>query len=117
MSAELPRPSLGSAQGALTDDGTPGAPFLTDEALFGACGVRVAFFGREGGVSEGAYASLNTGGHVEDDLALVRRNRELALSALGFGGVPVVVPKVAADCHPTFCTCEEMETVGSEVEA
>lgn len=67
-------------------------PALTDDALFEATGVRVAFTGRAGGVSEGAYAALNLGGHVGDDAQAVARNRELLLEALGAEGVPVVVP-------------------------
>jgi YfiH family protein len=38
--------------------------------------------GREGGVSTGAYASLNLGDHVGDDLAAVARNRERFAQAL-----------------------------------
>ncbi len=66
---------------------------LTDEALFEACGVRIAFTGRDGGVSTGPYASLNTGDHVEDDLSCVLQNRAIVLEALGFAGAPLVVPK------------------------
>lgn len=86
MGRELPRPILDAAQSG-------GIPYLTDEALFAQCGVRIGFFGREGGLSEGAYASLNTGDHVGDDLALVWKNRALALDALGFAGAQLVVPK------------------------
>ena len=32
---------------------------LTDDALFAACGTRIAFTTRAGGVSEGPYAGLN----------------------------------------------------------
>ncbi len=60
-----------------------GLSVLTDEALFNACGVRIAFTEREGGVSEGPYASLNTASHVGDDLACVQRNRERVLTMLG----------------------------------
>ncbi|WP_080803560.1 polyphenol oxidase family protein [Arabiibacter massiliensis] len=67
-------------------------PALTDDALFEAAGVRVAFTGRAGGESEGPYASLNLGGHVGDDPAAVARNRELLLEALGAAGMPLVVP-------------------------
>ena len=55
---------------------------FTDEALFEACGVRIAFTMREGGVSEGPYASLNLGSHVQDDLDKVLQNRALLFSAL-----------------------------------
>lgn len=67
-------------------------PALTDDALFARTGVRIAFTGREGGVSEGPYASLNLGDHVDDDPAAVERNRALLLEALDASGVPLVVP-------------------------
>lgn len=67
-------------------------PALTDEALFEATGVRLAFTGREGGVSEGPYASLNLGSHVADDPAAVERNRTLLLEALDAAELPLVVP-------------------------
>ena len=65
---------------------------LTDQALFDACGVRVAFTGRSGGVSEGAFASLNLGAHVQDNLDHVMENRARVMEALGAPDVPVVVP-------------------------
>lgn len=64
---------------------------LTDEALFKACGVRIAFTGREGGVSVGPYASLNLADHVEDDNACVMRNRALVMEAIGCAEVPCIV--------------------------
>lgn len=65
---------------------------LTDQALFDACGVRVAFTGRAGGVSEGAFASLNLGAHVQDNLDHVMENRARAMEALGAPDTPVIVP-------------------------
>ena len=71
----LPRPTL--------DEGCfASVPVFTDEALFEACGVRIAFTMREGGVSEGPYASLNLGSHVQDVLDKVLQNRALLFSAL-----------------------------------
>ena len=71
----LPRPTL--------DEGCfASVPVFTDEALFEACGVRIAFTMRAGGVSEGPYASLNLGSHVQDDLGKVLQNRALLFSAL-----------------------------------
>lgn len=71
----LPRPTL--------DEGCfASVPVFTDEALFEACGVRIAFTMREGGVSEGPYASLNLGSHVQDDLDKALQNRALLFSAL-----------------------------------
>jgi YfiH family protein len=41
------------------------------------------FFGREGGVSGGTYASLNCGAGSGDDLDKVQQNREIVCNALG----------------------------------
>lgn len=87
MAAALPSPVLNALP-----LGAHSLSALTDEALFAACGVRVAFTGREGGVSAGPYASLNTGDHVEDDPACVARNRTLVKEALGCADAPLVVP-------------------------
>lgn len=46
-------------------------------------GIRHAFFTREGGVSEGIYASLNGGTGSRDDQALVTENRARMAGALG----------------------------------
>lgn len=56
---------------------------LTDEALFGACGTRVAFTTRDGGVSEGPYEGLNLSYAVGDGDAAVDANRSLLGTALG----------------------------------
>lgn len=65
---------------------------LTDQALFDACGVRVAFTGRAGGVSEGAFASLNLGAHVQDNLDHVMENRARVMEALDAPDTSVIVP-------------------------
>lgn len=65
---------------------------LTDDTLFDQTGVRIAFSGRDGGVSEGAFASLNLGMHVGDDAQVVGENRSLLLEALGGSDMPLVVP-------------------------
>jgi YfiH family protein len=46
-------------------------------------GIRHAFFTREGGVSDGIYASLNGGQGSDDDPARVRENRARMANALG----------------------------------
>jgi polyphenol oxidase len=46
-------------------------------------GVRHGFFTREGGHSQGLYASLNCGLGSGDDLVTVRRNRQAVAAALG----------------------------------
>lgn len=80
---------------------------LTDEALWAQTGVRVAFTSRDGGVSEGPYASLNTGSFVGDDLTHVERNRELAQEALGFAGAPLVMPNQVHGTHVVVVNGEE----------
>ena len=61
------------------------AEFLTHEVLraLASGGVRHGFFTRRGGVSEGIYASLNTGLGSRDSEASVRENRRRAQGALG----------------------------------
>lgn len=49
-------------------------------------GVRHAFFSREGGVSQGIYASLNCGPGSRDDPAAVRENRRRAMDQLELPG-------------------------------
>ena len=65
---------------------------LTDDALFRAVGVRIGFTGRAGGVSEGPYASLNTGGNTGDDMGRVARNRAIVCEAAGAGDARLIVP-------------------------
>lgn len=57
--------------------------YLTDDALADACGVRVAFSGRHGGVSAPPFESLNLGTHVGDAPEAVRGNRARLMRALG----------------------------------
>lgn len=56
---------------------------MSPEFLTAPLAARHGFFTRRGGVSTGAYASLNAGASSGDDPALVRRNRNLAAGALG----------------------------------
>ena len=65
----------------------------TDEALFDKVNVRVAFTERSGGLSAGAYASLNLASYVEDDLDTVHANRRRLMEALGMEGAALVNPK------------------------
>lgn len=57
-------------------------PFEQSELLARA-GIRHGFFGRQGGCSTGAFASLNVSETSADDPANVRANRAAALSCLG----------------------------------
>src|SRR5438128_10525496 len=52
-------------------------------ALAALPGIRHAFFTRQGGVSEGLYASLNVGVGSQDDPAAVAENRRRAAAHLG----------------------------------
>ena len=58
-------------------------PMITADELNKVSGVRHAFFTRRGGVSEGAYASLNCGYGSGDDPERVRANRARAAQKLG----------------------------------
>lgn len=62
---------------------TQAPPHQTAEALTAAQGISHAFFGRAGGVSEGVYASLNTGYGSNDTIGAVYENRALCAAALG----------------------------------
>ena len=84
--AELPEPQLDARP-----FGARRLSVLTDEALFAYAGVRIAFTGRASGVSEGAFASLNLGGHVGDDPAAVAENRRLLLEAFGVPSAALVM--------------------------
>lgn len=57
---------------------------ITAQELARSAGVRHGFFTRQGGVSEGVYASLNCGFGSNDNPAHVAENRVIALRALGF---------------------------------
>lgn len=56
---------------------------IRSELLSDIDGVRHGFFTREGGYSEGIYASLNCGFGSGDDKARVERNRDKVAGALG----------------------------------
>jgi purine-nucleoside/S-methyl-5'-thioadenosine phosphorylase / adenosine deaminase len=54
-------------------------------SLSALAGIRHAFFTREGGVSQGIYATLNGGIGSHDDRAAVAENRARMAAALGLG--------------------------------
>ena len=58
-------------------------PVLTSNLLADVSGIRHAFFTRQGGVSQGIYASLNVGAGSKDDPAAVAENRRRAAEHLG----------------------------------
>lgn len=65
---------------------------ITDDALYDATGVRIAFTQRTGGASLPPYDSLNLGGHVGDDPAHVAQNRRSLLEALGAASASWIQP-------------------------
>jgi polyphenol oxidase len=71
---------------------------ITLSALDGHNSIRHAFFTREGGVSEGLYASLNCGFGSADDKDRVGRNREIAAARLGLSADRLV------SCHQVHGT-------------
>ena len=81
---KLPLPTLQARSCA-------GLSFLTDDALFDACGVRMGFTRRAGGASLPPYDSLNLGSHVGDDLEAVRENRRRLLDAAGLAGTRLLM--------------------------
>jgi polyphenol oxidase len=66
---------------------------ITLAALADDDATRHAFFTREGGVSDGIFASLNCGFGSGDDKDKVARNRDLAMARLGLAGDALVT------CH------------------
>ncbi len=65
---------------------------LQAKSLAALTGVRHAFFTREGGVSEGVYASLNGGVGSNDDRERVAENRARMAAALGVARSALVTP-------------------------
>ncbi len=86
-SMQLPKPNLNARL-----FGARCIPALTDNELYVQTGVRLAFTGRDGGVSKGPYATLNLGSHVSDDPQAVATNRSVLLEALDATDVELVVP-------------------------
>ncbi|HVY85493.1 MAG TPA: peptidoglycan editing factor PgeF [Caulobacterales bacterium] len=74
------QPQPAAAGGLLSADAPPAE---LSPALSGASAVRHAFFGRQGGVSTGIYASLNAGPGSRDDAEAVAENRRRIRAALG----------------------------------
>ncbi|MAF46728.1 MAG: peptidoglycan editing factor PgeF [Rhodospirillales bacterium] len=60
------------------------------EELSGHAGIRHGFFGRDGGVSDGVFASLNCGYGSGDDRERVAENRMRALAGLGLPDAALV---------------------------
>ena len=105
--APLPAPTL--AEVSFSTD-TNAVTVLTDPALQQACGLRIAFTGRSGGVSLPPYTSLNLGDHVGDDLMAVTENRELLMDALC-----IEKTAQASLINPNQVHGDEIITVGDDV--
>ena len=86
-------------------------PVETSALLSGLPGARHGFFGRRGGVSTGAFASLNCSATVGDDPDAVASNRGTALAAVGAtrlalcrqvhgAGIAAVAGPFAEDARP-----------------
>jgi polyphenol oxidase len=80
--SEPTRRSL-SAQAKAGHDSNMPQSSLQAPALAALAGIRHAFFTREGGVSDGVYASLNGGPGSDDAPAKVTENRARMAAALG----------------------------------
>ena len=98
-------------------------PLFTDDALYDASSVRIAFTGRDGGKSKGAYASLNLGSHVGDEIEDVLENRSTLLQAIGAEGMPLVVPNqvhgtdivdIDSASAPAVAAAQEQATAGAD---
>ena len=76
---------------------------FTDEALFEACGVRIAFTERSGGVSVPPYDSLNLGLHVNDNPESVRENRRRVCEAFGIDPTRLIVPNQVHGADVAVC--------------
>jgi copper oxidase (laccase) domain-containing protein len=73
---------------------------LQSAALSALAGIRHAFFTRDGGVSDGIYASLNGGVGSDDAPALVAENRARMAAALGVAPDRLLTP--TRSIHPTW---------------
>lgn len=74
---------------------------LCDPGLTALPGVRHGFFTRQGGLSQGIYASLNTGLGSHDDTAHVRANRARIKAHLGADAFLTVYQHHSALCIRT----------------
>ncbi|MEA5021077.1 MAG: polyphenol oxidase family protein [Gordonibacter sp.] len=84
---------------------------LTDEALFARTGIRIAFTGRAGGVSESPFSALNLGGHVGDDAEAVATNRSLLLEAMGAPDVPLIMANQVHGNHVVEVVASDVTSI------
>ncbi|WP_426167338.1 peptidoglycan editing factor PgeF [Sandarakinorhabdus sp. DWP1-3-1] len=71
-----------------------GDPVTVPHVTASALGVRHGFVGRQGGVSDGIFASLNVGLGSSDDPALVRENRHRAVTSVAPGAALVTLHQI-----------------------
>ncbi|WP_396592681.1 peptidoglycan editing factor PgeF [Brevundimonas sp. R86498] len=79
-------------------------PHPINHALLERSGLRHGFFTRQGGVSTGLYAGLNTGIGSADDPAAVMENRRRVAAALGGG------PDDLANCYQIHSSLTRVAT-------
>ncbi len=87
--------------GSLARHEVDGLVFHRDDEALAAAGVMLAFSERTGGVSTGAYASLNLGDHVGDLPAAVAENRRRFCAATGLGAATTQRLTSARQVHGT----------------
>jgi YfiH family protein len=110
----VPKPSLSEVEYG-------NIPLFTDDALFEACGVRIAFTTRAGGVSSGSYGTLNLADHVADDHGAVMKNRACLMHAIApelhrcHDEVLIVPNQVHGDTVVSIDSSDEIEHVKLEV--
>ena len=75
----------------------------TDEGLFEACGVRIAFTERSGGTSAPPFDSLNLAAHVHDDPSCVKTNRQIFCEAMGISPERLIVPNQVHATDVALC--------------
>ena len=68
--------------------------------------VRAVTTTRQGGVSQGCYASMNPADHVDDDPAAVMSNRQILQQVLGLPGPPVWLRQVHGTVVANAATAE-----------
>lgn len=94
---------------------------FTDENLYAACNVRIAFMERLGGVSDKPYESLNLGMRVGDEDCCVEENRKRMLEAFDASDAVLIQPRqvhgdVVERCleKGDACACLERVDAGSD---
>lgn len=82
---------------------------LTDERLFSVSGLRIAFTAREGGVSKGAFSSLNLATHVNDTACDVQENRRRIAQVMGCTPAQLCACNQIHSARTLCITAREME--------